>query len=380
MEAKTTNTIKAVLVLIVVAQHLCFAIWSSLYFDPVISALMIFRGDVAVGCLFLLSGYVVAKYATIKKNVWIMDRLGRLIVPMIAAFLLMYVCYKIGAGNWGVKLSSMGYEWGYVSPIGFFDDLSIQDVLASFLLQLVGFNDQLVLVAWLLRHELILSLTIFAIIGGVSKSRKYKNEIILASLLLMLIISFYFKFGFGIHSAFYLGAVIFFINRIQSTLRKVIPIECFIALSFFVYTLVVINSMQSDEWRVELISNNLAWLVLLLTDVRYFTFSLALPFIAFVTLVITKKSSMVDGFLEWLGGRSYSVYLVSQFAIQIVAMVVYKVGAYVPSIVFAGLVLALTLIMAEIFYRIIEVPSKHIISNLKLGDLNVWNKFRFKKA
>lgn len=357
-----TNQMKAFLVMMVLGQHLCFAYFSSFYDTAFSQATLLLRGDVAVGVLFLLSGWVLAANLGDKdrvSHIWIWDRLGRLMLPMMAIFAGTYFIHLIGGGPWGQYLTSMGYDWGYLNPIGFLGELMPMDLAASFLLQLVGFNDQIVLVAWILKHELILSIEVFI---AFRVKQRFGNTPAFLLVIIMAAITAVYSFGYGVHLAFFTGVVF---RLAQDNFGRQLPNRVLIGASVIVYALIFVNSIQPDEWRVALINDGAAWLVKLMTDYKYWLFSGVAPLVALFAHFCV-KNRYFSTLLSWVGDRAYSLYLTSQAAMQLSALFAYKLAIFLPVPLMIAVVIALTVLLSDLFYRFIEKPTKHLFSSLRI--------------
>lgn len=353
-----TNQIKALLVMMVLGQHLCFAYFSAVYDTALAKSTFILRGDVAVGILFLLSGWVLTASLGAKDKVkwtWVINRIGRLALPMVAIYIVTYLVHLIGGGMWGNYLTSMGYDWGYLNPIGFLGELNVMDIAASFLLQLVGFNDQVVLVAWILKHELVLSLELFLAFIVLQRFGRIAGYL---AILALTTITAVYPFGYGIHLAFFTGVIF---RLASQEFNSQLPNRILIGVSVLLYALIFVNSIQPDEWRVALINDGAAWLVRLMTDYKYWLFSGIAPLIALFTHLIVKNGNC-SSLLSWVGERAYSLYLTSQAAMQLSALAAFKLSIYLPVPLMVAIVIALTVLFSDLFYRFIEMPTKHLFS------------------
>jgi uncharacterized membrane protein len=86
-------------------------------------------------------------------------RFIRLIIPFVIAYLLLFVAYQLGAGGLAEKAKAISINWGMSNEVGALNELGFDVLVESFVNQLLfGYNDQLFIVAWTMRFELILSL------------------------------------------------------------------------------------------------------------------------------------------------------------------------------------------------------------------------------
>lgn len=369
-----SRKIRALLVMIVFMQHLVFAIAQDWYVSAIATLTLVLRGDVAVGIMMLLSGYALAASWNNRQLNLVNDsikRLIRIVGPMIGAYFLLYIVYLLGAGAWGKILSAMGYSWGYIQPIGMITTVGFDEFGLSFVNQLLGVNDQLLLVAWLLRYEIIFSIALIVLLF-ISQKLSWGDRTMAVTCVMVTLLSLLFDFGFGLMTAFSMGVTHFCLSKFS--LYKKLTASRMLLLSVVVtsYTIILLSATNDVAWKAGLINSGMSWLAYLMTDARYAVYALMLP-VVFCFVTIVSKSVAIAAGMDWLGERAYSSYLVGQIAIQLVAGAAFALKVYVPILIFIPMTVLLMLLLTDLFYRCIESKCKNV-------RLPSFQKHYFKKA
>lgn len=323
LELTDLSLARAYAAIVVVIMHLMLVYNSDFLSTTSAQIFMIGRGDVAVGAFFTLSGFVLTNkwMSDLSMKSMILERMVRLLVPFIASYFFVYLVFKIGAGPYGIFASSLGFKWGLVAPIGMLENMSLLDTWFSFKNQIIGINDNVILTAWTLYHELRAVFILILIIWLLRKIKPVWTKPIVRFVCFVLIwiaTVIIVNDGYGLLAAFSLGSSVAVLRGVS---RNKTPIKIrakylFLWVNCSVFCIAVVMLSGNIDVGVlidiGLAAEEAVWydiLLFMLIDGKYFLFGLfSLSVLPLFSLL--SKSAAVKRVLLPISNMSYSIYLI----------------------------------------------------------------------
>jgi len=354
--------------LIVSITHLYIVLFVERYLDlDVMDFLLLERAEIAVGGFFVLSGAVLwAKYRSIDGSLrkLLMARFIRLLLPFLIAYLLLFLAYQLGAGGFAEKTKASKLEWGMSAQVGSISVLGLDGLIESIINQLIfGYNDQLFLVAWTIRYEIVLSLFIITV-AWLSKRYVANKDLIAIIFACLLILT---PEQNGVIAAFGVGVILSALyhnnktNKFLSLVSEKLGKQLWAPILVILYISIVIFPKIENGEIMLFLEQGYITTAYLLTDKRYMIFGVGSLFIA----VVAQKFKLFD----YIGNRSYSLYLTHTITLQSLVAIAYsfnfKLNDPFNILVFIALYFWLSTIVASLFHQFADKPIQKIARKIE---------------
>lgn len=392
---RSIDIFRGILVILVTNYHFFLIFSATTLGSTALQASLLAHGALGVAGFFVLSGYLLTKkWVTQDSSVLsiLSERSIRLLLPFVAAYLVLYVVYAVGAGQYANLSASLGYSWGLIQPIGMLSSLDMQTVYHSIENQLAGKQDYLILSAWTMHHELkaiLLAAAIITLVRLFSTRLKAWQTVLLHISLWVGLLCLY-RDGYGLLDAFALGSVFaVMLNLLDGQkLKRWLTNNlraALISLGVMIFVLYLFVFMLQAIGLKDLLAIGLKGkdsfvfmtLLYLLTDAKYLVFGLFTLCFAPLLLLVVTKSSVLTKVLGHLSKLSFSIYLVHQQVIMLMLLGL----SFLPIHINWGIVMFVfwvaVYLVAEIFHSVIEQPSYRLA---KLTERFLQNKSESKAS
>ena len=378
---------RGILVITVMLFHFMLIVAEEHYYALSTQALLIANGSLGVAGVFVLSGFLLTKKWTSKNTsvlAAILERTIRLLFPLIASYFLLLFVFELGAGPFARFSSQSGYDFGMIKPIGILETINVEIIFISFVNQLSGYNDNLLLVAWTMYHEFKSMLVVLALIS-ISRLVNFPLDSLKGVLFSSLIwMGFFFvhQDEKGLINAFALGSIlsqmymIGWFSKAKIIIKKhfrifmILWIMCLVTLYIIVFFANIINIQDIFALGVKGKESYPHYLFMyLLTDLKYLLYAIFMLVASPLMVMLVSRIAAFRKAVQNLSRISFSAYLIHQHVLMIILYLLQfipengQTNAYmhIPWYLVLPVYLILTILISEIFYSLIERPS-HIVS------------------
>jgi peptidoglycan/LPS O-acetylase OafA/YrhL len=295
-------------------------------------------GSEMVLIFFVLSGYVLALPAVIRGSSWLdisyyPRRLARLYIPAWAALIFGGCLHELH------RRRVPDASWWLNSHAG---GLSIVDGLRNATLLFQSDAAAFTSVIWSLRDEVIFSLLLPLILLVVLWARKSAilSALLAAFCFIAMIVAADRGADLRYMPLFVIGSLMAFnIHRLPKRLPKVaFPVACVFCACLITTSYMTSNRGSGTATGLPYLCNTLGsclavWIAIVSPQARH---------------LLTRRPVL------WLGSRSYSLYLIHE---PIVVGIAFLLGGHESVILLFSIAVPLSLIAADLFWRLIESPS-----------------------
>lgn len=378
---------RGILVIMVMLFHFMLIVAEEQYYALTTQALLIANGSFGVAGVFVLSGFLLTKKWTRNKTsvlAAVLERTIRLLVPLLASYFLLLFVFELGAGPFARFSSQSGYDFGMIKPIGMLDTINLEIIFISFVNQLSGYNDNLLLVAWTMYHEFKSMLVVLAIIS-ISRLVNFPLDSIKAVFLtssMWLVFFIFHQDEKGLINAFALGSIlaqmymIGWFAKAKINIKKhfricmILWIMCLVTLYITVFFANIINIQDIFALGVKGKDSYPHYLFMyLLTDLKYFLYAIFMLVASPLIVMLVSRIATFRKAIQNLSRISFSAYLIHQHVLMIILYLLQfipengqvHVFMHIPWYLVLPIYLILTILISEIFYSLIERPS-HMVA------------------